>query len=50
MKSEAEKIFKELSNDSELKGIPIVFLSRIAIKVINILIRDGYFLSKEEYE
>ena len=50
MRTEAEKIFKELSNDKELKSVPIVYIIRIAIKVIDILIRDGYFLTKEEYD
>jgi hypothetical protein len=50
MKSEAEKIFKELSNDRELKSVPIIYLSQIAIKVVNILIRDGYLLIKEDFD
>lgn len=45
---DGDKLFRELANDPTLRGIPIIYITKIAISLIKILNDGQCFLELED--
>ena len=47
---DTDKLFKDLTNSEDIKDIPLMHITRVAVEVLLLLVEHGYYLKEVEYD
>lgn len=47
---DTDRLFEDLTNCEDIKDIPLMHITRVAVEVVLLLVKNGYYIKEVEYD